>query len=196
MLFSRTNATSWDGLDSAGDRPRPGKVSIRDAYPPPMPGALLKETDHLTPDYRRFVEASPFLVVASAGADRVDCSPRGDGPGFVQVIDERTLLLPDQPGNNRLDTFHNLQADPRVALLFLVPGIAEMLRIRGRAELQIGNLEERAPAALRIAVESVFFHCGRAIRKSGLWDPARHVLPHAVPSSREIMATIRQGERR
>jgi hypothetical protein len=161
-----------------------------------MSGALLKETDHLTSDYRRFVEASPFLVLATAGGDRVDCSPRGDQAGFVRVIDERTLLLRDRPGNNRLDTFQNLQTNPGVALLFLVPGIAEMLRVSGRAKLEIGNLEERAPAALRIAVESVFFHCGRAIQKSGLWDPARHAPPATVPSSREIMATLRQGGRR
>ena len=97
--------------------------------------SIRKETTYLTPEYRAFVEASPFFVLASAGPGGLDCSPRGDAPGFVAVEDERTLLLPDRRGNNRLDTLRNILADPRVALIFLVPGVAETLRVNGRAAI-------------------------------------------------------------
>src|SRR4249920_1318699 len=104
-------------------------------YDAPVPTSITKEIDHLTELHRAYVEASPFVLVATSGPGGVDCSPRGDPPGFVRVVDERTLLMPDRRGNNRLDTLRNLVVDPRIGLLFLVPGIGVTLRINGTAEL-------------------------------------------------------------
>ncbi len=106
-------------------------------YGEPNSASLLKETDRITPEYRAFVEAAPFAVLATAGPEGLDCSPRGDGPGFVRVADERTLLIPDRRGNNRIDSLRNILRDPRVALLFLIPGVGETLRVNGRAGISV-----------------------------------------------------------
>jgi uncharacterized protein len=122
-------------------------------------------------------------MLASSGADGIDCSPKGDAPGFVRIIDERTLAIPDRPGNNRIDNLLNIVADPRVSLLFIVPGIGETLRVNGRAEissdpelLQSFAVNGKPPrTVLIVAVEAAYFHCSKALVRSKLWDPARFV---------------------
>lgn len=120
-------------------------------YAAPLENALVKEIDHLTDLHRAYVEASPFVLVATQGPDVLDCSPRGDAPGFVRVADERTLLLPDRRGNNRLDTLRNVVVDGRVGLLFLVPGVGVTLRVNGTAELST-DPELRESCAVRGAL--------------------------------------------
>lgn len=142
--------------------------------------ALSKVADHVHPLYRPYIEASPFAVLATIGEHGLDASPRGDGAGFVRVADEHTLLLPDRRGNQRIDSLRNITRDPRVALLFLVPGVGEALRVNGRARISalpaLCNafaVDGKAPASvLVIEVHSVFFQCARAIKRSGLWSGA------------------------
>lgn len=165
-------------------------------YGPVGEASRVKVADRITPEYRPYVEHAPFLVLASSGPDGLDCSPRGDGPGFVRLADERTLHLPDRRGNNRVDSLRNIIRDPRVGLLFFVPGIGETLRVNGRAAISAAPdllesfaVDGRAPrTVLVIAVESVFFQCSRAVVRSGLWDPARHLQRGALPTPGTILA--------
>lgn len=160
-------------------------------YPAPLASSVAKELPALNASYRRLVEASPFLTIASVGPDGLDCSPRGDAPGFVAVLDERTLAIPDRRGNNRLDTLRNIVADPRVALWFAIPGLNETLRVNGRAHLSTEpallrrfDVDGRRPTtAIVVTVERVYFQCARALKRSRLWDPARHVDPSTLPSA-------------
>ncbi len=150
-----------------------------------------KESAVLTPAYAAIVAASPFCVVSTVGDGGLDQSPRGDAPGFVVVRDERTLVLPDRRGNNRLDTLRNVVRDPRVGLLFLVPGLGLELRVRGTAvvttdpaELARHEVRGALPAtALVVTVERVYFQCARAVKRSRLWDPATHVDPATLPTA-------------
>lgn len=174
---------------------------LEEIYGRPLETSLVKETDRLTPQYRRLIEASPFAALASCGPEGLDCSPRGDLAGFVRVADERTLLLPDRQGNNRIDTLRNVVRDPRVALLFLIPGSGTTLRVNGRATLEIEPellasfaVDGKTPrSVMRIAIDSVYFQCARAIVRSGLWDAARHVDPGSLPSPGEILAGMSDG---
>lgn len=158
----------------------------------------LKEISYLHPHYAAFVKASPFAVLATNGPHGVDASPRGDAPGFVEIVDDKTLLLADRRGNNRIDSLRNILADPHVALLFLVPGIGETLRINGTAEITVdpGLLARfthagKAPRSmLRVHIESVFFQCSRALIRSELWNPERHLPRAALPSTGEILAAV------
>lgn len=157
--------------------------------------ARLKETDRIIEPYARLIEASPFAVLATSGPDGLDCSPRGDRPGFLQVQDERTLILPDRKGNNRLDSLRNILHDPRVGLLFLIPGSGTTLRINGRAvisddptlldSLAIDGKQPRT--ALVITVETVYFQCARAVLRAGLWDSNSQVNAKSLPSAGEIL---------
>jgi PPOX class probable FMN-dependent enzyme len=165
---------------------------LREVYPTrPAAVSLRKEADRLTPAYAALVAASPFVVVGTIGRTGLDQSPRGDAPGFVAVRDERTLVIPDRRGNNRLDTLRNLVADPRIGLLFLVPGGGEELRVRGTAVIST-DPDELARHAVRgavpasvivVTVERVFFQCARAIRRSRLWDPEAWVDPASLPTA-------------
>src|SRR5215467_3583109 len=152
-------------------------------YGEPYGPSLVKETDRITGPYRAFIEAAPFFALATSGPEGMDCSPRGDAPGFVRVHDEKTLLVPDRRGNNRIDSLRNLLQDPRVALLFLIPGCGETLRVMGRATISTDPelcasfaMQGKAPrCVLVIAVDQVFFQCAKAIVRSKLWDPATKV---------------------
>lgn len=158
------------------------------------PNSLRKETNHLTPEYRRWMQASPLCTVATSGPGGLDCSPRGDPNGFVHVLDERTIAFPDRRGNNRLDTLKNLVVDPRIALLCFVPGVNETLRINGRATLtrdpamvQSFAMDGKLPVCVVvIAIEAVYFQCARALIRSRLWDPSRHVDRTRVPTAGEM----------
>ncbi|MES2902035.1 MAG: pyridoxamine 5'-phosphate oxidase family protein [Pseudomonadota bacterium] len=165
------------------------------------PASLHKEVPAIAPCYRALIEASPFCVLATSGPGGLDASPRGDAPGFVVVEDERTLLLPDRRGNNRLDSLHNIVSDPRVALLFLIPGRGETLRVNGRAEIVLDAallarfaVQGKAPACvLAVTVESVFFQCARALLRSRLWDPEAIARDRALPSAGQMLAALAEG---
>jgi hypothetical protein len=167
----------------------------------PGPTSLDKVADHVHPLYRPYIEASPFAVLATIGPRGLDTSPRGDAPGFVHVADTHTLLLPDRRGNQRIDSLLNLTHDPRMALLLLIPGCGEALRVNGQARISASPelasrfvVQGQAPAAvLVITVATVFFQCARAIKRSGLWDPARHVAAGTLPSPGAILECLSQA---
>ena len=169
---------------------------------PVYPPAKVKETDRITEAYRKLVEASPFCAMATNGPDGLDCSPRGDPKGFVRVLDDKTVVVPDRRGNNRIDSLRNLIHDPRVALLFLIPGVSETLRIMGRVTISTDpelcasfTMQGKAPrAVLVIAVEQVFFQCAKAIVRSKLWDPATQVERATLPTPGSILAEITDGK--
>jgi PPOX class probable FMN-dependent enzyme len=160
--------------------------------------SLKKEVSFVHPHYRALIEASPFAVLATSGPHGLDASPRGDPPGFVIVQDEHTLLLPERRGNNRADSLHNLLSDPRMALLFLIPGLGETLRVNGRASISIEprllerfSMKGRLPkCVLVIKVESVFFQCARAIHRSKLWQPDARTVRSHVPSAGTILESL------
>lgn len=170
-------------------------------YDAPMESSLAKEIDHLTDLHRAYVEASPFVLVATSGPEGLDCSPRGDGPGFVRVADPRTLLLPDRRGNNRLDTLRNIVVDGRVGLLFLVPGVGVTLRVNGTASLST-DPELRESFAVRgtppttvvvVRTTAVYTQCPKALVRSHLWDADRHRDPADLPTVGAIMQAITEG---
>lgn len=171
-------------------------------YGTPAAASLKKEVDFLHPHYQAFIRAAPFVALASNGPDGLDVSPRGDPAGFVHVEDEKTLLLPDRRGNNRIDSLRNIIADRRVALLFLIPGIGETLRVNGQAEISVDPellarfaLDGKEPrSVLRVRVEKVFFQCSRAILRSRLWDPSRQLDRSALPSIGTILKDLSGGE--
>jgi PPOX class probable FMN-dependent enzyme len=160
--------------------------------------SIVKEVDHVHPIYRPFIEAAPFCVLATAGPGGLDASPRGDGPGFVVVEDAHTLLMPDRRGNNRIDSLRNVIADPRVALLFLIPGIGETIRVNGRASLSVDPdlkarfaVDGKEPrSVLVIRVERVYFQCSRAVVRAELWNPASQVARSGLPSAGAILAAL------
>jgi len=160
-------------------------------YAAPTAPSVAKEIVRLNAPYRAMIEASPFCTLASIGPQGLDASPRGDGAGFVQVVDDWTLALPDRRGNNRIDTLRNVVRDPRVALLFLIPGCNETLRVNGRARISTDPdllasfaVDGKAPVTvLVIAIDAVFFQCGRAVLRSGLWSPEAHVDRSTLPSA-------------
>ncbi len=170
-------------------------------YEAPVPTSITKEVDHLTELHRAYVAAAPFVVVATSGPGGLDCSPRGDPAGFVRVADERTLLMPDRRGNNRLDTLRNLVVDPRIGLLFLVPGVGVTLRVNGTAQLST-DLElresfavgDKLPATvIVVTTTSVYTQCPKALIRSRLWDPAQHRDPADLPTVGQIMEAITDG---
>ncbi len=166
------------------------EAALRALHHQPMSRATDKVLPALDRHCRQIIGLSPFCVIATQGPDGADVSPRGDPPGFVRILDDRTLLLPDRVGNNRLDGMANLLADPRIGMLFLVPGMNETLRINGTARitddarlLAPSAVEGRAPkVGLLIAVEEAFLHCGKALIRSKLWDPAARIDRKTVPS--------------
>ena len=174
---------------------------LRAVYGEPTDVSIAKEIDHVSDHYRAFIEAAPFFALATVGPEGLDCSPRGDTPGFVRIADPKTLLVPDRRGNNRIDSLRNIMRDPRVALLFLIPGIGETIRVIGRATLSIDpdllasfTVNGKAPnCVIVVAVEHVFYQCTKAIVRSQLWDPARHVDRKTLPTAGTILAGLTAG---
>lgn len=169
---------------------------LRARYGAPSERSARKVLPRLDPYTRRFIALSPFVLLGSSdGRGNADVTPRGEGPGFVAVLDESTLVLPDRPGNNRLDTLSNLIADPTIGLLFLVPGFSEMLRVNGTAEIHddadlldrfaIG--EKRPATVLVIAIREVFLHCAKAVMRSRLWDPGAQSDRSLLPSMGQML---------
>lgn len=160
-------------------------------YGQPGERAIWKELSYLNEDYQAFVRACPFVVLASVGEQGTDCSPKGDAAGFVHILDDKTLAIPDRPGNNRIDNLRNIVADPRVSVLFLTPGIGETLRVNGRARISVDpDLLSRFEVAgklprtvIVVSIDAVYFHCAKAIVRSRLWDPASQIPRESLPST-------------
>jgi PPOX class probable FMN-dependent enzyme len=168
----------------------------------PTEPSVVKEVSYIAAPYRTLIEASPFTVLATSGPEGLDCSPRGDRPGFVRVVDEKTLMMPDRRGNNRIDSIRNIVRDPRAALLFMIPGSGTTLRVNGRAHITTDAdvlasfaMEGKLPrTVIVITVEAIYFQCARAIVRSELWNPERQVDPQSLPSAGQILAEL--SERR
>lgn len=168
-------------------------AELSDLYAKPVEAALAKELGYLTPAYRELIEASPFAIIATNGPDGLDCSPRGDKGQVAFVLDDTTLLLPDRRGNNRLDTLRNIIDCPDIGLIFLIPGKQELLRVRGRAEILIDDalattysVDGSAPKCfVKIAIKRVYFQCGRAVMRSGLWTQLGEV--RGLPTAGEML---------
>lgn len=168
-------------------------------YPNPIaPASVIKEIDHIDANYGALIAASPFFVLATNGPEGLDCSPRGDQPGFVTVSDARTLLIPDRRGNNRLDSLKNLLSDNRIGMLFLIPGYGETLRVNGTAVLSTDpelcarfEMAGKLPACvIVVTVEAAYFQCSRAVVRADLWNPAVQVDKRALPSAGTILRDI------
>lgn len=167
-------------------------------YSPVNPTAILKEIGQIIPEYARFIEAAPFVVISTAGPDGLDCSPRGDPAGFVRIVDDKTLMIPDRKGNNRVDTLRNIVQDPRIALLFLIPGIGNTMRVNGRARIS-ADPELCASFAMRgnpatsvivVSVDAIYPQCPKALVRSRLWNPDTQIPRSALPSTGEMMKAI------
>ena len=171
-------------------------------YGQKLPAAVVKEIDHINGAYRKLIEATPFVAVATSGPEGLDCSPKGDAPGFVRILDDKTLAIPDRPGNNRIDGFRNIMRDPRIALLFLIPGVGETLRVNGRASISVDPelmqsfaVNSKLPRCVLIVhIESIYFHCSKAIVRSKLWDEATKIDRKSLPSTGTIIAELSQGK--
>lgn len=167
-------------------------------YDAPISRSIYKEIDHISEHYRTFIEKAPFVVLATSSPEGLDCSPRGDPPGFVRVVDEKTLLIPDRRGNNRLDSLRNIVRDPRIALLFLIPGIGETMRINGHAQLDTNpelcasfTMEGKVPkCVIVVTVHRIYFQCQKALARSKLWDVNTQIPRTDLPSTGEILEAL------
>jgi hypothetical protein len=186
----------------AGDRFAITSIDqLETLYGAPSRAAVAKEATYLTPFYRALIDASPFAVLATAGPEGLDCSPRGDRGRCVMVQDERTLLLPDRRGNNRIDSLRNIVSDPRVAVLFLIPGAGMTFRVNGRAVITVDPAlldalavgPDRPRTAIRITVERCYFQCARAVLRSRLWDAAAWPDTSCLPSAGTMLAALSDG---
>jgi PPOX class probable FMN-dependent enzyme len=176
-------------------------ADLEAVYGAPNPRSLLKEIDHLNADYRAFVEASPFIVLSSVGAGGTDASPKGDAPGFVRILNERLLAIPDRPGNNRIDNLRNIVEDGRVSVLFIVPGVDETLRVNGTATISADPellasfaVQGKLPrSVILVQVQTVYFHCSKALVRSKLWERGAQETKPAVPTAGKILQHISGG---
>jgi len=167
----------------------------------PKEASLVKELDRVDANYAAWIAASPFLVLCTAGDTGLDASPRGDAAGFVEVVDPKTLLIPDRRGNNRMDSLRNLMVDPRVALLFLIPGLGETLRVNGRARVNtdpatLSRFEARGVTprlVLVVSVDAAYFQCSRAVVRSDLWNAEHHAVRDTLPTPGKILTDATRG---
>jgi hypothetical protein len=174
---------------------------LDEIYTPVNPTSLLKEIDHVNAHYARFIEAAPFVILSTVGPEGVDCSPRGDPAGFVRVADPKTLLIPDRRGNNRVDSLRNLVRDPRIALLFMIPGVGNTMRVSGRAVISTDPalresfaMRGNPPATvIVVTVESAYPQCQKALVRARLWDPATHIARDSLPSVGAMMQALDPG---
>ena len=177
-------------------------AALEAIYGTPMRAAVAKEVNYLHPHYCAFIEQAPFVALATSGQGGLDVTPRGDPAGFVEIADTRTLLLPDRRGNNRIDSLRNLVEDPRIALLFLIPGIGETLRVNGTADISVDPallerfvMQDKLPrSVLVVHVASVYFQCSKAIMRSELWNPDKRLPRTALPSTGTILADVSREE--
>jgi PPOX class probable FMN-dependent enzyme len=170
-------------------------------YGQPNEASTVKVSNRVTPQYRVLIDTSPFAALATCGPEGLDCSPRGDLPGFVRVHDEKTLMMPDRRGNNRVDSLRNIVRDPRIALLFLIPGSGSTLRVNGRAQVSVDpdllasfQVDGKAPRTVVVmTVDEIYFQCARAIVRSDLWNPDKRVDPKTLPSPGQILAAMSEN---
>jgi len=175
--------------------------ALREMYGTPLERSVRKQIDHLDEYCRAFIAASPFIVVGTQGETAADNSPRGDVPGFVKVADDHTLLIPDRRGNNRLDSLSNLIRNPRIGLLFLVPGVHETFRVNGEAVLSHDSaltaqfeMQGNTPrTVIVVTVKEAYVHCSRALVRADLWNPAKFAQPGLVPSMGTMLAKHTSG---
>jgi PPOX class probable FMN-dependent enzyme len=174
---------------------------LDELYGAPVPAAIAKEIDYISDHYKAFIDKAPFVVVATVGPEGLDCSPRGDPPGFVRVRDAKTVLIPDRRGNNRVDGLRNLVRDPRISLLFLIPGIGNTLRINGTAEISTEpelcasfTMAGKPPkCVLVVTAERVYFQCPKALVRSRLWSKEAQLVRSELPSTGEILQALTKG---
>jgi len=170
-------------------------------YGEPVPAALIKEIDYISEHYQAFIDKAPFVVMATVGPEGLDCSPRGDPPGFVRVRDPKTVLIPDRRGNNRIDSLRNIVRDPRISLLFMIPGIGNTLRINGHAEISTDpellasfSFNGKLPrTVLVVTVVRVYTQCPKALVRSRLWSPEAQVARSELPSAGEMLEHLSRG---
>lgn len=187
---------------SAGEHLVTTLEQLEALYGQPYGPSLVKEIDHISPAYRKMIELAPFVAIATGGPEGLDCSPKGDAPGFVRILDDKTLAIPDRPGNNRIDGMRNILRDPRIAVLFLIPGVGETLRVNGRASISIDPdlmasfaVNGKLPrSVLVVHIDSIFFHCSKAIVRSKLWDEATKIDRESLPSTGAIIAEVSAGK--
>jgi hypothetical protein len=173
-------------------------AQLETIYGLPNDASTVKVADRITASYRALIEKSPFAALATSGPEGLDCSPRGDLPGFVRIHDDKTLMMPDRRGNNRTDSLRNIVRDPRVALLFLVPGSGSTLRVNGRALVSADpdlltsfKVDGKAPRTVIVmTIEEIYFQCARAIVRSDLWNPDKRVDPKTLPTPGQILADM------
>jgi PPOX class probable FMN-dependent enzyme len=176
-------------------------AELETIYGQPNEASTVKVADRITRPYRVLIDKSPFAALATCGPEGLDCSPRGDLPGFVRVHDEKTLMMPDRRGNNRVDSLRNIVRDPRVALLFLIPGSGSTLRVNGRAHVSVGpallasfRVDGKAPRTVVVmTVDEIYFQCARAIVRSDLWNPDKRVDPNSLPTPGQILADMSEN---
>ena len=175
---------------------------LEQVYGSPGPSSTLKELNHLIPEYRAYIEASPFCALAPCGPEGMDCTPRGDRGSVVRIADDKTLLLPDRRGNNRIDSLRNIVRDPRLALMFLVPGSNTAMRVNGRGSLSIEPdlldsfiMEGKPPrSVIIIDIDAVYFQCARALMRGDVWNPETFVDAQSLPSAGQMLAAASQGQ--
>ncbi|MBT3556282.1 MAG: pyridoxamine 5'-phosphate oxidase family protein [Rhodospirillales bacterium] len=176
---------------------------LNELYGQPGAASLEKVARHVTAEYRTFIEAAPFAALATVAPEGIDCSPRGDQPGFVRVSDDgKTLMLPDRRGNNRVDSLSNIVRDPRVSLMFMVPGSGSIIRVNGQAHLSIdpalldsfavGGKPPRSVMVMEVV--EIYFQCARAIVRSDIWNPDTHVVSKSLPTPGQILTSMTGGK--
>lgn len=174
---------------------------LEEIYGEPNEASTVKVADRITAPYRVLIDKSPFAALATTGPEGLDCSPRGDLPGFVRVHDDKTLMMPDRRGNNRVDSLRNIVRDPRIALLFLIPGSGSTLRVNGRAQVSIDpdlltsfEVGGKAPRTVVVmTVDEIYFQCARAIVRSDLWNPDKRVDAKSLPTPGQILADMSEN---
>lgn len=171
-------------------------------YGQPGLGATAKVADRLTPQYRDWIEASPFCAMATVGPEGTDCSPRGDDGPVVSVVDDKTLALPDRRGNNRIDTLRNIVRDPRISLMFLIPGSGTVMRVNGQAKITadaevLARYETRGAlprTVTMVSIDEIYFQCARAVMRAKLWDGGLGVDPKTLPTAGQILEVMTEKQ--
>jgi PPOX class probable FMN-dependent enzyme len=170
-------------------------------YGQPVEASIIKVTPRLTREYRQMLEASPFVALATVGPEGLDCSPRGDAAQVVYVDDDKTLLMPDWRGNNRVDSLSNIVRDPRIGLMFLIPGSTTTMRVNGRGIVAIEpdllerfEMDGKHPrSVVVITIDEVYTQCARAVIRADLWNAEKFVAPGCLPTVGQMMKTIKDG---
>jgi uncharacterized protein len=169
-------------------------AQLEDRYGKPLDRALWKEIDQINAHYRKFIEHCPFVILATSGTNGIDCSPRGDPAGFIRVVDDKHIQIPDRRGNNRLDSLHNIITNPAVGIIFIIPNVGETIRLSGTAEI-LTNAElcksfaingTPASSVISIRVSKVYYQCQKAIARSRLWDPSTYIQREQLPSAGDM----------